>query len=119
MGCAVLPHLRNLVESIEHGIKDEEQKVRTITALALSALAEASSPYGIEAFEPVLIPLMVGVGVYRGKAFAVFLKAIGFIIPLMDSEHAGEYTTHLMPTLKREFTTNDDEMKKIVLKVIK
>ena len=24
MGCAVLPHLRNLVESIEHGIKDEE-----------------------------------------------------------------------------------------------
>jgi splicing factor 3B subunit 1 len=62
---------------------------------------------------------MVGVGVYRGKALAAFLKAIGFIIPLMDSEHAGEYTTHLMPTLKREFTTNDDEMKKIVLKVIK
>ena len=41
MGCAVLPHLKNLVDIIEHGLKDEEQKVRSITALALSALAES------------------------------------------------------------------------------
>lgn len=119
MGCAVLPHLRNLVESIEHGIKDEEQKVRTITALAISALAEASSPYGIEAFESVLVPLMDGVSMYRGKALAAFLKAVGFIIPLMDAEHAGEFTNFLTPVLIREFTSSDDEMKKIVLKVIK
>ena len=56
---------------------------------------------------------------YRGKALAAFLKAIGFIIPLMDSKHAGDFTELLKLTLIREFTTNDDEMKKIVLKVIK
>jgi splicing factor 3B subunit 1 len=32
---------------------------------------------------------MDGISIYRGKALAAFLKAIGFIIPLMDSEHAG------------------------------
>ncbi|KAH8484078.1 hypothetical protein H0E87_028488 [Populus deltoides] len=47
IGCAVLPHLRSLVEIIEHGLNDENQKVRTITALSLAALAEASAPYGI------------------------------------------------------------------------
>lgn len=119
MGCAVLPHLKNLVDIVEHGFKDEEQKVRTITALALSALAEAANPYGIEAFDSVLIPLWDGISMYRGKALAAFLKAIGFIIPLMDSDHAGEYTKIVTPVLIREFQNPDDEMKKIVLKVVK
>jgi len=119
MGCAVLPHLKNLVDIVEHGLKDEEQKVRTITALALSALAEASNPYGIEAFDSVLIPLWDGISMYRGKALAAFLKAIGYIIPLMDAEHAGEYTKFVTPVLIREFQNPDDEMKKIVLKVVK
>ena len=39
MGCAILPHLRSLVEIIEHGLVDDQQKVRTITALGLAALA--------------------------------------------------------------------------------
>jgi splicing factor 3B subunit 1 len=30
MGCAVLPHLRSLVEIMEHGLVDENQKVRTV-----------------------------------------------------------------------------------------
>ena len=93
--------------------------MKTITALALSALAEAANPYGIEAFDSVLIPLMDGISQYRGKALAAFLKAIGFIIPLMDSDHARDFTEILTPVLIREFNTNDDEMKKIVLKVVK
>lgn len=40
---------------------------------------------------------------YRGKALAAFLKAIGFIIPLMDEYHAGEYTKFVTPVLIREF----------------
>lgn len=119
MGCGVLPHLKNLVDIVEHGLKDEEQKVRTITALALASLAEASNPYGIEAFDSVLIPLWDGISMYRGKALAAFLKAIGFIIPLMDSDNAGEFTKFVTPVLIREFVNPDDEMKKIVLKVVK
>jgi hypothetical protein len=48
MGCAVLPHLLNLVNCIAHGLSDEQQKVRTMTALGLAALAEAAAPYACE-----------------------------------------------------------------------
>jgi len=119
MGCAILPHLRSLVEIIEHGLKDEQQKVRTICALAIAALAEAAAPYGIESFDSVLKPLWYGVRRHHGKSLAAFLKAIGFIIPLMDAEYASYYTREVMPTVIREFATPDEEMKKIVLKVVK
>jgi len=33
-----------------------------------------------------------GICEHRGKGLAAFLKAIGFIIPLMDAEHANYYT---------------------------
>ncbi|KAF8517897.1 small nuclear ribonucleoprotein [Hysterangium stoloniferum] len=119
MGCAVLPHLRNLVDAIAQGLQDEQQKVRTMTALGLAALAEAAAPYGIESFDGVLKPLWNGVKLHRGKGLAAFLKAIGFIIPLMDPEFANYYTKGVNPILIREFQTSDEEMKKIVLKVVK
>ncbi|OMJ11098.1 Splicing factor 3B subunit 1 [Smittium culicis] len=119
MGCAILPHLKHLVDCIGHGLEDEQQKVRTITALALAALAEAAAPYGIESFDSVLKPLWMGIRMHRGKGLAAFLKAIGFIIPLMDAEHANYYTREVMIILIREFQSPDEEMKKIVLKVVK
>lgn len=119
MGCAVLPHLRNLVDAIAHGLEDDQQKVRTMTALALAALAEAAAPYGIESFDNVLKPLWLGGRVHRGKTLAAFLKAIGFIIPLMDPEYASYYVSNVVPILIREFQTTDEEMKKYVLVVIK
>lgn len=117
-GCGVLPYLKQLVEIVSKGLIDDQPKVRTMTALALAALAEASNPYGIECFEPVLRPLWMGVVEHRGKALAGFLKAIGFIIPLMDPEHANYYTREVMVVLIREFSTPDEEMKRIVLKVV-
>nr|SVE88460.1 EOG090X00GC [Daphnia sinensis]SVE89704.1 EOG090X00GC [Daphnia sinensis]SVE90333.1 EOG090X00GC [Daphnia sinensis] len=119
MGCAILPHLRNLVEIIEHGLVDEQQKVRTITALSIAALAEAATPYGIESFDSVLKPLWKGIRTHRGKGLAAFLKAIGYLIPLMDAEYANYYTREVMLILIREFQSPDEEMKKIVLKVVK
>lgn len=50
---------------------------------------------------------------------AAFLKAIGYLIPLMDAEYANYYTREVMLILKREFQSPDEEMKKIVLKVVK
>lgn len=118
MGCAVLPHLRNLVDSIAQGLEDDQQKVRTMTALAMAALAEAAAPYGIESFDNVLKPLWLGIRQHRGKGLAAFLKAIGFIIPLMDPEYASYYVKECVPILIREFASADEEMKKIVLKVV-
>ncbi len=67
----------------------------------------------------VLIPLWEGIQRLHGKGLAAFLKAIGFIIPLMDSWHANLYTKETMKILKRQFNTSEEEMKKIVLKVVK
>ena len=57
-----------MVDIIKHGLTDDNQKVKTITALTVSALAEAASPYGIESFDDVLEPLWKGIRLLRGKA---------------------------------------------------
>ena len=108
-----------MVATCKDGLEDEQQKVRTITALALAALAEAAYPYGIESFDDVLRPLWKGIRQHRGKVLAAFLKAIGCIIPLMDANYAEYYTKEVMVVLVREFQSPDEEMKKIVLKVVK
>jgi splicing factor 3B subunit 1 len=111
--------LKQLVEIIEHGLEDEQSKVRCITALALAALGEAADPFGIESFDSVIKPLWKGIKLHRGKTLAAFLKAIGYIIPLMNTGFASYFTEQVMPTLVREFASQDEEMKKIVLKVVK
>jgi splicing factor 3B subunit 1 len=118
MGVAVLPYLRELVEIVSHGLVDDMQKVRIVTALTCAALAEAAHPYGIESFDPVIRPLWKGTMEQHGKALAAFLKAVGFVIPLMEENYASHYTRLVMPILIREFHSPDEEMKRIVLKVI-
>lgn len=120
MGCAILPHSSELVKAISHGLEDEQQKVRSVTALAIAAIAEASAPYGIESFDEITVlrPLYEGVRKFRGPVLAAYLKAVGHIIPLMDADMASKYTRDAMTTLVREFATSDKNMKEIVLKVV-
>ncbi|CBX95542.1 similar to splicing factor 3B subunit 1 [Plenodomus lingam JN3] len=118
MGCAILPHLKGLVDCIGENLNDEQPKVRMVTALALAALAEAASPYGIESFDDILNPLWTGARRQRGKALASFLKAVGYVIPLMDEEYSNYYTSQIMEIVIREFQSPDEEMKKVVLKVV-
>ncbi|CCH45140.1 U2 snRNP component prp10 [Wickerhamomyces ciferrii] len=117
-GCGVLPHLNGLVQCVSKGLSDEQLSVRTTSANALSALAQASATYGIESFETILEPLWNGIKRHRGRSLSAFLKCIGFIIPLMDPEYASYYTKEIMFILIREFKSPDDEMRKVVLKVI-
>ncbi|KAJ5914839.1 ARM repeat-containing protein [Penicillium tannophilum] len=118
MGCAILPHLKGLVDCISDNLSDEQAKVRTVTALAVAALAEAANPYGIESFDEILNPLWTGARKQRGKGLAAFLKAVGYIIPLMDEEYSNYYCSQIMEILIREFSSPDEEMKKVVLKVV-
>ena len=113
MGRAILPHLTGLVECFGQNLNDEQPKVRMVTALALAALAEAAAPYGIESFDEVLNPLWTGARRQRGKALAAFLKAVGYIIPLMDEEYSNYYTSQVMEIVIREFQSPDEEMKKV------
>jgi splicing factor 3B subunit 1 len=108
MGCSILPHLKQLVDAIKHGLDDQHKKVKSMTALALASLAEASAPYGIEAFDEVLIPLYNQITKNRDKSLGAFLKAIGFIIPLMDSRHTVQYTKSIMPTLIKLFENPEE-----------
>lgn len=119
MGCAVLPFVADLVACVGPCLEDGKLKIRTMSATALAALAEASHPYGIESFDSILRPLWHGVSKHRGKALAAFLKAVGFIIPLMDARYAAYATREVMPTLQREFAAPDDDMRKIVLRALK
>ena len=118
MGVAVLPYLRELVEIVSHGLTDERQEVRIVTALTCAALAEASHPYGIESFDSVIRPLWKGAMEQHGKALVAFLKSVGFVIPLMEESYASHYTRLVMPILLREFHSPDEQMKRTVLKVV-
>ena len=59
-----------------------------MTALSPAALAEAATLYSIESFDEALKPLWFSIRLHRGKGLTAFLKAIGFIIPLMDPKYA-------------------------------
>lgn len=65
--CLTHDVMQSLVDIVKHGLVDENQKVKTITALTIAALAEASAPYGIESFDDVLEPLWKGIRILRGK----------------------------------------------------
>lgn len=39
MGCSILPFLKQLVEIIKNGLEDPQKKVKSMTALAIAALA--------------------------------------------------------------------------------
>ena len=63
---------------------DEQQKVRTITALSLAALAEAATPYGIEAFDSVLVRLWKGIryrsSIQKGCGRGVYTAGVELIV---------------------------------------
>ncbi|KAH8738793.1 splicing factor 3B subunit1-like HEAT repeat containing protein [Cryptosporidium ryanae] len=117
MGSSVLPHLKKLVYIISHGLNDDNQKIRIMTALAISALAEASSPYGIEAFQSVFPQIWKGITEYRSKGLSSYLKTMGNLLPIMDKEQAAYYIHQISPILIREFGSQEEEMRRVVLKV--
>jgi len=89
-----------LVNCVAHGLSDEQQEVRTMTALGLSAFAEAAAPYGIELFDNVLKPLWLGIRLHRGKGLAVFLKAIALSSPswISNTHHTSQIFFSLVHT---------------------
>ncbi|KAL3230965.1 hypothetical protein RNJ44_00604 [Nakaseomyces bracarensis] len=118
LGSAVLPFLEPLLSCLKKGIKDEQISIKILTASAIALLAQYSYPHGMSAFEVVLEDIWKGLKTSRGKLLSSYLKVMASIIPLMDAEYAGFYSTETMRILKREFNSPDDEMRKTVLLVL-
>jgi splicing factor 3B subunit 1 len=117
MGAAVLPHLSALVACIEPCLTDADVKVRTITAHALAALATSAHPYGIDAFDPILIPLWKATRTHTGKQLSAHLLAIGCLIPLMEPAHAAYYAAEVLPVLTGTYASPDPDTVKTALTV--
>ena len=121
IGNGVLPYLYMLIEIIKSGLKreNEHQKVKTHTALAIASLAEASYPYGIDFYNEIIKYLFDGIKVYKGKLLASYFKAIGNIIVLMDDEVATRSAKNILPILKKDFISPDENIRRVVLSVLK
>eukprot|EP00963_Diacronema_lutheri_P009986 scaffold944_cov333-Pavlova_lutheri.AAC.2 len=119
VGCGVLPHLRAMLEIVEPCLLDENVKVRTVSALAIGALAEAAAPYGGESFENVLSPLWEGLQLHRGKVLSAFIKAASFVLPLLDHSEVAVYAKGIMEVCLREFRSTDDEMRRSTLQALR
>ena len=121
IGNGVLPYLHNLIEIIKSGLQreNEHKKVKTYTALAISSLAEASYPYGIDFYKEIVKYLFDGIKEYKGKLLAAYFKALGNIIVLMDDEVATRSAKIILPILKKDFISPDENIRRVVLHVLK
>lgn len=120
-GSSILPYLPSLINLLKGCLKDELLQVKTITALTISQLVVTVSPYGFDAFEPVLEFVYSGLKNHRGKSLASFIMCLGSILQLMShdrqyDEYLNFYIKELLKVLVREFSSPDDNMKKTVLK---
>ena len=121
IGNGVLPYLSMLIEIIKNGLmrENEHQKVKIYTALAIASLAEASYPYGIDFYNEIIKYLFDGIKIYKGKLLASYFKAIGNIIILMDDEVATRSAKIILPVLKKDFISPDENIRRVVLNVLK
>ena len=118
-GNGILPYLQMLIDIIKNGFQNEHQKVKIFTALAISSLAEACYPYGIDYFMKINKFLIDGIKKYKGKLLASFFKAFGNIIVLMDDDIATRNAKIILPILKKEFISPDENIRRTLLVVLK
>ena len=89
------------------------RRMKTISAIHSVHLAPISIPQIRQCIQFKVIIILLLTVMWR------CWQAIGYLIPLMDAEYANYYTREVMLILIREFQSPDEEMKKIVLKVVK
>ncbi|ABA27354.1 mRNA splicing factor U2 snRNP subunit (nucleomorph) [Bigelowiella natans] len=118
MRLGVLPYLNKFVEIIKHGLLDENIRVKTLTALTISTLAEVTYPYGVRCFKPLVEILWKSIILAQGKVLAACLKALINIFQVLDLQSSFYYSSEIMKILKREILNPNIEIKKIILRII-
>jgi splicing factor 3B subunit 1 len=118
MHAAVKRHLPELIVCITPCVRDAHPKVNADTGFTLAALADAVAPFGIEYFNPLISHIREECLHSRGKSLAAYIRAIGSLIPLMDSKDATAWATDLLRIVERHFTTPEEELRRIIVKVV-
>ncbi|EPY32674.1 splicing factor 3B subunit 1 [Strigomonas culicis] len=118
MGHAVVGVLVELVPMLERFIQDD-RRVRRDVARAVSRIAENATPYGIEELQPLVDPISEECKRGIGSTAAPFLHAFGTLVPLMSPYDAQEHTAAMMPTLVTQFSTPEDEFRRVMLVVVR
>ncbi|KAG8348628.1 splicing factor 3B subunit 1 [Trypanosoma vivax] len=115
---AITGELMELVPIFEKLLRDEP-RVKREAANALSHVAQATYPYGIEELEPLVHIVREECKRGIGTTAGLFVRAFGALIPLMAPYDAQKYTSDMMPTLVNQFNTPDDEHRRVLLQVVR
>lgn len=118
MGHAIIAALPDMVSILERLLRDEK-RVRRDSALAVAAIAEATYPYGIEELAPLVDVICDECQRGIGSTAAPFIQAFGALVPLMAPYDAQSRTALMMPNLVNQFSTPEDEYRRVLLTVVR
>jgi splicing factor 3B subunit 1 len=118
LGASVRKDCQALLAAVAPCLGDQQVRVKIQAAQAVAALAEACYPHGIEEFLVVLAPIREECRTNRGKVLGSFLRAMGCLIALMQPADAMEHGRAMADTLVRGFSSVDEELRRVVLRVV-
>jgi splicing factor 3B subunit 1 len=110
------PHLENLLCLLR--FEDDEDKVRTISLLTLSSLAEAVAPNGTKEFSGIITPLWKSLQLRAGHERSAAIKACGRLLRVLPDEVTFFYASELIPITLEEAASKDDSAAAIGLEVL-
>ena len=120
LGRGLIPRMKELVGLCVQSLHEGEiNRVQISAAHAVAALAEASNcPEGnVADFDAALRPLWNGLKTRRGKALVAHLRAVGHVVPLMDSSAAPAFIQELFSVLVPHMESTDEDMRLTTLRV--
>lgn len=117
LGHAIIGALGDMVPMLERLVRDEK-RVRRDAAAAIASIAEAVAPYGIEELAPLVDVVTDACTKGMGSSASPFLNAFGALVPLMAPYDAQARTSAMMPTLVSQFSTPEDEYRRVLLRVV-
>ncbi|EPY27980.1 splicing factor 3B subunit 1 [Angomonas deanei] len=117
-GHATISFLPEIVPVLAR-LLQEDRKVRVDSARAVSAIAEACAPYGIEELEPLVSIICDECKRGLGTNARYFLQAFGSLVSLMSPHDAQRYTQDMMNVLVSQFNRPEDEFRRVMLMVVR
>jgi splicing factor 3B subunit 1 len=115
-GRSVLPHIQSFLKSSIECFETDDDLLQINALLAIASLAQASYPYGFDAFAPHLNQLIQRLLVSRNKSAC--LKCIGLIVNLHNSHLSESQSVNMISVCIKLLTSRDANTHRIVINFI-